>query len=93
MNQNQINLLRRKVEHAHKEAEHYRNRETLVRNKINTLERKERTRRLIVHGANLEHVFPCVVEMPPEETLAFLHSLSSLPGAKELMKKTEGKED
>lgn len=62
------------------------NRQKILLNRQNDMERRARTRRLIEHGAILESVFPALVALPGEEVKAFLLSLSRLPGAPELPK-------
>ena len=79
-------LCQRKLDEARKEIAQLRHRELLTRNKLSVAERKARTRRLVIHGANLEHVFPFVKELEAEETLAFLEQLTTLPGAGELIR-------
>lgn len=45
---------------------------------------RERTHRLCVHGGSLESVFPIVIAMDGDETMAFLRALLRLPGARDL---------
>ena len=52
------------------------NQQKILLNKAGNIERRARTRRLIEHGAILESVFPCVVDMDGEEVKAFLKSLT-----------------
>ena len=52
------------------------NQQKILLNKAGNIERRARTRRLIEHGAVLESVYPCVVEMEGEEVKAFLKSLT-----------------
>ena len=59
-----------------KEIGQLENRQKILRNKEGNIERRARTRRLIEHGAILESVYPCVVEMEGEEVKAFLKSLT-----------------
>ena len=76
-----INELRADKARMKKEIRQLQNRQKILLNKMRNEEYKARTRRLIVHGANLESVFPVVAAMSAEETLTFLRSLSRLPGA------------
>lgn len=76
--------LQQKLAAAEKELHQLQNRQKILLNKMRNEEYRARTRRLVIHGANLESVFPTVTAMSAEDTLAFLHSLSRLPGAREL---------
>ena len=53
------------------------NRQKILLNKEGNIERRARTRRLIEHGAILESVYPCVIDMEGEEVKAFLKSLAT----------------
>lgn len=70
--------LKRKLAAAQEELRQLQNRQKLLLNKLRDEEYKTRTRRLIVHGANLESVFPAVAAMSAEETMAFLRMLEVL---------------
>ena len=65
------------------ELRQLQNRQKILLNKKTNEERKERTHRLIEHGAILESVFPTVAAMTGEEVKTFLLSLSRLSGAGE----------
>lgn len=67
--------LQRKLAAAQEELRQLQNRQKLLLNKLRNEEYKTRTRRLIIHGANLESVYPAVAAMNAEETLAFLRTL------------------
>ena len=56
----------------------YRNQEKIILNKARDKERRNRTRRLIEHGAILENVFP-VRDMDGEELTALLTEVFLLP--------------
>ena len=68
--------LRAERERVLKEIRQLENRQKILLNKEGNIERRARTRRLIEHGAILESVYPCVVEMEGEEVKAFLKSLT-----------------
>ena len=68
--------LRAERERVLKEIRQLENRQKILLNKEGNIERRARTRRLIEHGAILESIFPCVVDMDGEEVKAFLRSLS-----------------
>ena len=68
--------LRAERERVLKEIRQLENRQKILLNKEGNIERRARTRRLIEHGAILESVYPCVVDMDGEEVKAFLRSLS-----------------
>ena len=75
--------------HATKEIYQLENRQKILLNRIRKEERNARTRRLCRHGAILEGVFPPVVDMEGEEVKEFLIALSRLPGAMEMVQKTQ----
>lgn len=77
--------LQQKLAAAEKELRQLQNRQKILLNKMRSEEYRARTRRLVVHGANLENVFPAVTAMSAEDTLAFLSALARLPGARELV--------
>ena len=76
--------LQQKLAAAEKKLRQLQNRQKILLNKMRNEEYRARTRRLVVHGANLESVFPTVTAMSAEDTLAFLSALARLPGAREL---------
>ena len=67
--------LRAERERVLKEIRQLENRQKILLNKESNIERRARTRRLIEHGAILESIFPCVVDMDGEEVKEFLKSL------------------
>ena len=54
----ELERLRRELAEAEKKVSQYRNQERIILNKARDKERRNRTRRLIEHGAILENVFP-----------------------------------
>ena len=68
--------LRTEREKVLNEIRQLENRQKILLNKAGNIERRARTRRLIEHGAILESVFPCVIDMEGEEVKAFLKSLT-----------------
>ena len=68
--------LRAERERVLNEIRQLENRQKILLNKEGNIERRARTRRLIEHGAILESVFPCVMDMEGEEVKAFLKSLT-----------------
>lgn len=76
--------LQQKLAEAEKELRQLQNRQKILLNKMRNEEYRVRTRRLVIHGANLESVFPDVTVMSGEDTLAYLSALARLPGAREL---------
>ena len=87
---NSLEEEKRKVE---TEIHQLENRQKILLNKKTNEERKERTHRLIEHGAILESVFPTVAAMTGEEVKTFLLALSRLPGAGEAVAKAAKSED
>ena len=69
--------LRAERERVLNEIHQLENQQTILLNKAGNIERRARTRRLIEHGARLESVFPCVIDMEGEEVKAFLKSLAT----------------
>ena len=76
--------LEQQLADAQRELRQLQNRQKLLENKMRSINYRERTHRLCVHGGSLESVFPAVEAMDGEETLTFLRALSGLPGAREL---------
>ena len=74
----ELERLRRELAEAKKKVSQYRNQEKIILNKSRDKERRNRTRRLIEHGAILENVFS-VKEMDGTEIKAFLTEISLLP--------------
>ena len=74
----ELERLRRELAEAKKKVSQYRNQEKIILNKARDRERRNRTRRLIEHGAVLENVFP-VRDMDGEEVKALLTEISLLP--------------
>ena len=70
--------LRRELAETEKKVSQYRNQEKIILNKARDKERRNRTRRLIEHGAILENVFP-VRDMDGGELTALLTEISLLP--------------
>ena len=68
----------RELAEAKKKVSQYRNQEKIILNKARDKERRNRTRRLIEHGAILENVFP-VIDMDAGELTALLTEISLLP--------------
>ena len=68
--------LRAERERVLNEIRQLENRKKILLNKEGNIERRARTRRLIEHGAILESVFPCVIDMEGGEIKAFLKSLT-----------------
>ena len=73
---------------AEKEIYQLQNKQKILLNRIRGEERRARNHRLIQHGLILEGVFPSAVTADAESVKAFLITLSRLPGAQELAKKT-----
>ena len=74
----ELEKLRRELAEAKKKVSQYRNQEKIILNKARDKERRNRTRRLIEHGAILENVFP-VRDMDGGELTALLTEISLLP--------------
>ena len=74
----ELERLRRELAEAEKKVSQYRNQEKIILNKARDKERRNRTRRLIEHGAILEKVFP-VRDMDAGELTALLAEISLLP--------------
>ena len=74
----ELERLRRELAEAKKKVSQYRNQEKIILNKARDKERRNRTRRLIEHGAILENVFP-VRDMDGGELTALLTEISLLP--------------
>ena len=74
----ELERLRRELVEAEKKVSQYRNQEKIILNKARDKERRNRTRRLIEHGAILENVLP-VRDMDAEELTALLAEISLLP--------------
>ena len=74
----ELERLRRELAEAKKKVSQYRNQEKIILNKARDKERRNRTRRLIEHGAILENVFP-VRDMDGGELTALLTKISLLP--------------
>ena len=70
--------LRRELAEAKKKVSQYRNQEKIILNKARDKERRNRTHRLIEHGAILENVFP-VRDMDSGKLTALLTEISLLP--------------
>ena len=68
----------RELAEAKEKVSQYRNQEKIILNKARDKERRNRTRRLIEHGAILENVFP-VRDMDAGELTALLTEISLLP--------------
>ena len=87
----ELERLRRELAEAKKKVNQYRNQEKIILNKARDKERRNRTRRLIEHGAILENVFP-VRDMDGEELTAFLTEISLLPAVSKMLEayKTDG---
>lgn len=67
----ELERLRRELAEAKRKVSQYRNQEKMILNKARDKERRNRTRRLIEHGAILENVFP-VRDMDAGELTALL---------------------
>jgi len=65
------------------------NRNKILLNRDADAQRKARTRRLIEHGAVLESIIPIAKEMTGDEAKALLTQLVSLPGAEQIIRRTE----
>ena len=95
MNEKQeLERLRRELAEAKKKVSQYKNQEKIILNKARDKERRNRTRRLIEHGAILENVFP-VRDMEGEELTALLTKISLLPVVSKMLeayKKDGGRE-
>ena len=74
----ELERLRRELAEAERKVSQYRNQEKIILNKARDKERRNRTRRLIEHGAILENVFP-VRDMDAGELTALLTEISLLP--------------
>ena len=86
--------LRRELAEAKKKVSQYRNQEKIILNKARDKERRNRTRRLIEHGAILESIFP-VKNMDGGELTALLMEISLLPVVSKMLdayKKDGGRE-
>ena len=90
----ELERLRRELTEAKKKVSQYRNQEKMILNKARDKERRNRTRRLIEHGAILENVFP-VRDMDGGELTALLTEISLLPVVSKMLeayKKDGGRE-
>ena len=90
----ELERLRRELAEAKRKVSQYRNQEKIILNKARDKERRNRTRRLIEHGAILENIFP-VKNMNGEEVKAFLTEISLLPVVSKMLdayKKDGGRE-
>ena len=90
----ELERLRRELAEAKKKVSQYRNQEKIILNKARDKERRNRTRRLIEHGAILENVFP-VRDMDGGELTALLTEISFLPVVSKMLeayKKDGGRE-
>ena len=90
----ELERLRRGLAEAKKKVSQYRNQEKIILNKARDKERRNRTRRLIEHGAILENVFP-VRDMDAGELTALLTEISLLPVVSKMLeayKKDGGRE-
>ena len=90
----ELERLRRELAEAKKKVSQYRNQEKIILNKARDKERRNRTRRLIEHGAILENIFP-VRDMDGGELTAFLTEISLLPAVSKTLegyKKDGGRE-
>ena len=90
----ELEKLRRELAEAKKKVSQYRNQEKIILNKSQDKERRNRTRRLIEHGAILENVFP-VRDMDGGELTALLTEISLLPVVSKMLeayKKDGGRE-
>ena len=87
----ELERLRRELAEAKKKVSQYRNQEKIILNKARDKERRNRTRRLIEHGAILENVFP-VRDMDGGELTALLTEISLLPVVSKTLEayKTDG---
>jgi hypothetical protein len=80
----ELERLRKEQGKVQEEIRQLENRQKILLNRQNDMERRARTRRLIEHGAILESVFPALAGLSGEEVKAFLLSLSRLPGVPKL---------
>ena len=90
----ELEKLRRELAEAKKKVSQYRNQEKIILNKARDKERRNRTRRLIEHGAILENVFP-VRDMDGGKLTALLTEISLLPVVSKMLeayKKDGGRE-
>ena len=90
----ELERLRRELAEAKKKVSQYRNQEKMILNKARDKERRNRTRRLIEHGAILENVLP-VRDMDNGELTALLTEISLLPVVSKMLeayKKDGGRE-
>ena len=90
----ELERLRRELAEAKRKVSQYRNQEKIILNKARDRERRNRTRRLIEHGAILENVFP-VRDMDGGELTALLTEISLLPVVSKMLdayKKDGGRE-
>ena len=87
----ELERLRRELAEAKRKVSQYRNQEKMILNKARDKERRNRTRRLIEHGAILENVFP-VRDMDAGELTALLTEISLLPVVSKMLDayKTDG---
>ena len=81
--------LREQKAEAEKKAAQYENQVKAILNKQRDLERHARNHRLILHGLDVESVFPFTIGMTDEAIKAYLIALSRLPGASEITKKAQ----
>ena len=90
----ELKWLRFELAEAKKKVSQYRNQKKIILNKAHDRERRNRTRRLIEHGAILESIFP-VNDMDGAEVKAFLTEISRLPAVSKMLdtcKKDGGRE-
>lgn len=90
-NERELEKLRRDLAEAKRKVRQYENQEKILLNKARDKECRNRTRRLIEHGAILEGVFP-VKNMDSEEVKALLTKISLLPVVARMLEplKTDG---
>ena len=86
----ELEKLRRELAEAERKVSQYRNQEKIILNKARDKERRNRTRRLIEHGAILESIFP-VKNMDGEEVKAFLTEISLLPTVSKMLEIQKGR--
>ena len=84
----ELEKLRADLAEAKRKARQYENRVKVLTNNQRDKERRERTRRLIEHGAILESILP-VKDLNGEEIKALLRHISSLPVVSKILEPYE----
>ena len=85
----QLDELRAEQQKVQAQIQQLENRNKILLNREADAKRRARNHRLIEHGAVLESVIPITKEMSGEEVKELLVKLISLPGAEQIIRRTE----